>query len=308
MKLLLSQLTAVCPLLENNQIWNYCWWLDVSASCDFKVTFIVLALLPCTLRRNWMITFKVRRFLSGFLLHYPLFFFFFHLTLETSYYWFSCIQVGQIQVLPYETLYKELHLLLPANQLYQECGCIYSFLCSPLQACGGFASCCSFILCPSKITDQNPSIFSERNKTNISHMMWQKPLATEAAEAADLFCSNAAFLLPVHQSNLSLWAVHLLLGWGAVQFTLVAFQRKNPSLENVLGSFRGEARVFRSPGSHSEDSLRIKSMLQMLHLLPMHKNGQSVAASFSGSPWPSSWQKRISWAHSIPSDWGTEPL
>lgn len=73
--LLLSQLTAACPLLENNQIWIYCWWLDVLAGYDFKITFLVLALAPCILRRNWIITFKVTRFLPGvFMLHYPLFF------------------------------------------------------------------------------------------------------------------------------------------------------------------------------------------------------------------------------------------
>lgn len=72
-KALLSQLTAACPLLENNQIWIYCWWLDVLAGCDFRVIFMA-ALLPCMLSRNWLTTFKVRRFLSGFLLHYPRFF------------------------------------------------------------------------------------------------------------------------------------------------------------------------------------------------------------------------------------------
>lgn len=74
MNLLLSQLTAACPLLEDNQILIY-WWLDVLAGFDFKITFMVLTSLPCNLRRNWIITFKVTRFLCGvFLLHYPLLF------------------------------------------------------------------------------------------------------------------------------------------------------------------------------------------------------------------------------------------
>lgn len=92
---------------------------------------------------------------------------------------------------------------------------------------------------------------------------------TLATEAAGLFCSKAAFWLPVHQSNLSPWAVHPpLSGWAAVQFTLVAFQRKTLSLENALGSFKGEARAFRSPGSHSEDQVHAKDAASA----PMHKN------------------------------------
>lgn len=99
--------------------------------------------------------------------------------------------------------------------------------------------------------------------------MWQKP-----QQQKQQVCSAAKVIFGFLSTNPT-WAPGLcilLLGWAAVQFALVAFQRKNLSLENALGSFRGEARAFRSPGSHSEDTLRIKSMLKMLQLLPTHKN------------------------------------
>lgn len=98
--------------------------------------------------------------------------------------------------------------------------------------------------------------------------MWQKP-----QQQKQQVCSAAKVIFGFLSTNPT-WAPGLcilLLGWAAVQFALVAFQRKNLSLENALGCFRGEARAFRSPGSHSEDTLRIKSMLKMLQLLPTHK-------------------------------------
>lgn len=61
-KILLSKMIAACPLLENNHIWVYHWWLDVLTAYDFKIIFMLLALLPFTLRRNWIIMFKVTRF------------------------------------------------------------------------------------------------------------------------------------------------------------------------------------------------------------------------------------------------------
>lgn len=164
-------LTAACTLLENNQIWICCWWLDVLAGCDFKVTFMVLPLLPCILRGNWITTFKVTRFLSSFLLHCPLFFPFdiedklLLIFLHTSRTRFRSYLI---------TLYIKISTSYWQLIIYTRI-CIYSFLCSPLQACGGFSCCCSFIHSPSKNTGQNPSILSGRNKTNISHVMLQKP-------------------------------------------------------------------------------------------------------------------------------------
>lgn len=114
-------MTAACTLLKNNQIWICCWWLAptaVLAGCDFKIAFMVLALLPCILRGNWITTVKVTRFFSSFLLYYPLFYPFnigdklLLIFLHTSRTRFRSYLI--------KLLYKDLHLLLPANHLYQE--------------------------------------------------------------------------------------------------------------------------------------------------------------------------------------------
>lgn len=153
--------------------------------------------------------------------------------------------------------------------MYQEFGCIYSFLCSPLQACGGFACCCSFILSPSKTTGQNPSILSEIKQT--SHV-W---CGTNPGNRSSRFIlQQAAFWLPAHQSNPSPWAVHPSSCRVELQFNLLWL----PSRERIwawkmlLDPPRGEQERSHPPGSHSEDTLRIKSMLLVLHLLPVHKN------------------------------------
>lgn len=99
---------------------------------------------------------------------------------------------------------------------------------------------------------------------------------TPAAEAAGLFCSKGDFWLPEHQSNLSPRAVHPPAGLSCSSICFGCLPEKESEPGKCSWILQGETRAFRSPGSHSEDTVRIKSMLKMLQLLPTHKNSLRV--------------------------------
>lgn len=89
--------------------------------------------------------------------------------------------------------------------------------------------------------------------------MWHKPWQQkqQVYSAASCFLAPCA---PIQPEPLGCASI-LLSGWAAVQFTLVAFQRKNLSLENALGSFTGGTRAFTSPWKsqwgHSENQVHV---------------------------------------------------